>query len=446
MNQEDLLNAIGMVDERMLEKSEKKPKPQQWKWIAGAVAACLVLVATFALLIFPHGYHTVEKYHVVENLSLEWKASPPQKSALCVDTMVSYAHVFRLGISVEAKVLRIFPDVYFSIGLNQWFRVAELSVENVIVGNNVPSIIYCLLPYSIADDSIVQYDVLVACVLQVGVDGGHPLVNVTTNQLERFGTLFFLEYGHCGVFTNGVLDTSIMAVDGWERLVHICSGENWCESDHPDYPFKQGATLAEVRKAIRKDAVFDTKYALRRNVVTLSSTLSGKVRSAIEQIQTTTGNSYYVFGGSGNADQLQFTYVRYIDGYRTNDRINIDFGTNQVTRTEEQFNNEDIENTQGQQNLADAIGRISPESIKTPLSPKVDEGYERVYNGWTAQYMKVDDRVFCLIAINWNDVSKKTQHIMRVVSIRKIVMPDGTICDCPSFNTTEKLENYLASL
>ena len=131
---------------------------------------------------------------------------------------------FSIGITVKAKVVENYPDLYYEFGANSpyrptAYRLILMETVEVIIGENVPQYFLYLIPDEFFVDMSV-YDSLLISMSQRGVEN-YVLKNGTRNEIECFDLLVFgdsgdhPDLGNMIAFSNGIFDESLWQNEGW---------------------------------------------------------------------------------------------------------------------------------------------------------------------------------------------------------------------------------------
>jgi len=414
MNQEDLMNAIGTVDEEVLEKTEQKPKSRKLL-VSGLVAAVACLVLVLVLPFAGPGYHTVaEKPLFFKPIVYESNTE--------VNMSVDLYGGFKNGISLEVKLTKLFRDTYFNLTDADCWRVAEFTVLDTIVGSNVPKVIYLRLPAAQYKnwEKLKKYDSLIVSVWQVALEGAYPMVNMRTNKVERFGTLFGVD-SYAVAMKNGKMD---------ESYSHICK----TDTCHENALFVSGRSLADAKKAIQELAAKTLDSEGRRNVITPDKLTNDEVRKAYEYVLSTNGDSFFAPYYYSNS------YVRYIDGYMTEEVVHINLVNGTVEYSGTKYTDDILESAIKVKNV---IKKLKPEKMAVPEIPAIESGTTRIYEGHAAGYRIKSGQTYCLITLIWRDYEEGNTKSKRMVRVNKLVMPDGTIHD---YTYKGSFSDYLDSL
>ena len=394
MNREDLLEAIGIADETMLEASEKRTKRN---WLISVAAACLCcvigLAAFFALQ--PKSYRVL-----MENIS--WtpgyaigsakEDDVPPGGQIEEEDWIDYQ--FTKTMSIEARVISVLPDTYVALGLGgQAYRVLHLRVLDTIVGEGFPKTIYYLLP-AYYDPDLCEYDSLIISLAQCGAED-FILVNVDKQQVESFDFVFRKAdypayYGAFMAFKRGQLDTSLWDKAGWDaRKSLVTDMVNWDGVVYEAYPGKIGRSLSETKKKIRESANGKPKYYLQEVISRKILQAYDGGKEYLQSMKPTKESvvTHYV-PGYVNGD---VSYCRYIHGFRTNDIIAFDYETGKAYRGVDDvaFTEQDMENLPDLPWAVEHLEEILAEQCPEIDSQKVNITFARYYKHGDAVYGEI---------------------------------------------------------
>ena len=360
-----------------------------------------------------------------------------------VDEVFHPTKQFGQTMSVHVKIVEILPDTYClfnsygRIGKTA-YRILRLRVLDTIVGSNMPSQIYYLLPAYLSMD-LTEYDSFIVTVRQLGLEN-YTMVNASQQTLEAFTLLFepwSLDacWGSVMAFSDGVLDPTLWDKEGWNHAKDEVL--SWVAPNGPErYPGKQGRNIKDTKTAImnaRQLAEQERWYSWLPRVVTTNTFWWREARQTLRYVRSQEDIRHIGLRQSpiNFADSyVDASYVRYINGFETNERIymttrsldpsdillalkngNIRYEVDHFVR----FTDEDL------QNLPDLSGFI--EKVKTFDPPKVEGAEGFVLKNVDAQYTKHEDYVFGDITCTWQyekDGKKSTLWLYY------IIFPDGT--------------------
>ena len=399
MTQEDFRNQMVALEDEVPVKNVKKGS--RWKWIAGAVAACLVL-----MMVLPF---VSPRYHMVADKPLYWKPIV-YKDMTFVDGSRDLNSGFKHGIVLQVKLTKVFRDAYYDYTDSDSYRIAEFKVLDKIVGYNVPNVIYVRLSdvdYKDWND-LKEYDSLIVVVGQLAIEGAYPMVNLNTNKVERFGALFNMDT-YAVAIKNGALD---------ESFSHICETSS-CRSGHSDALFVAGRSIADCKKAIQDLAATKEDTLGVRTVITPYNLPSNEVRQAYEYIMSTNGDSYFA-----PYYYYRNSYARYVDGYVTDEVVCFDMANGTVEYLGLKYTDEMLESLIS---VEDVINKLNPSKMTIPGAAPVEKGITRVFEEHYARYYVEDGQIYSTITLIWRDYEEGKTKSIRTIRAEAHVMPDGNI-------------------
>lgn len=451
MNQEEVLKPVDTA-EAMPQPSKKSPKRKWLIGVSAAVTCFALLVGTFCM-VHRQRYGPVrktigEKSVDLTQLNYEMPDSPyidlsDIVGMIDVDEVFHPTKQFGQTMSVHAKIVEILPDTYcfydvFNRNTKTAYRILRLRVLDTIVGSNMPSQIYYLLPAYLSMD-LMEYDSFIVTVRQLGVEN-HTMVNATQQTLEAFTLLFEpwsvdACWGSVMAFSDGVLDPSLWDKDGWNHVKDEVL--SWIAPEGPErYPGKLGRNVKDTKTAIlnaRQLAEQEYWYGWLPRVVTTNTFWWKEARQELRYIRSEEGFRHIYLKQSpiNFADAyVHACYVRYINGFETNEQIYIttlafdlsdipsvlkNGGVRREVDHFVRFTDEDL------QNLPDLPDFV--EKVKTFDPPKVEGAKGLMLRNMDAQYTKYKDYVFGEVSCTWKyeeDGQKRTLRLYHVI------FPDGT--------------------
>ena len=417
MNNEDLLEAIGSADEKLLEQSERrKTKPvRTLATIAAVICVCMLLSEVVGLLI---PSHRVTKQTISWSLQMETmeQESGGSNTGACISwDWAKYQYLENL--SVEAKVVEVLPDTYgyrtaiygFSGSVPKGeYHVLRLKVLDEIVGDHFPREIYYLLPVTY-DANLMEYDSLILNLEQLGLEN-FWMYNADQSKWELFDFVFRSAYwyppeiGSIIAYKDGIMDIGLWDKEGWgkekkEVLYYV-------ESE--DYPFavKRNLSISEVKEQIRTQSEeYFAENQVARNICP-SEVVS------LDSYQWYLGAGWFsmvvqpIFGGmyaqsvDGSANG-RLVYRRMINGFFTNEYIGFekipDYEIGVAIRPFDnwiRFTNKDLKNLPDMEYVIENLETILPEKYLT-------EEYRELFLGAQGTYYKVDGAIYGVVEARW---------------------------------------------
>ncbi|MBO4363540.1 MAG: hypothetical protein J5912_04080 [Clostridia bacterium] len=439
MKDRKLFNAITKVDEKYIENAANAGvnlAPQQTGnaererpasvnrsrgvWIiAGAAAACLVLVLT-ALIVLPaltgKGGRGAQKGELPKTAPMKNGESLSGVREAFLGERPSDAETTGepdmmapgcpVQTVVEAEVLEVLPDLYYIAGYpGHPLRVAKLRVREQLCGNGFPEEIY--LRYSYYDEKIFDgFEYFYISLRQIGIED-YALVNGTANRIDFFPNMFDtatgddVGYGSVIAINNGKVDGSFWekanyAVSRWPRLGEML--EQMIDSGLAEYPATRSSTAEEVKANILERA----KGVQAVGYITSDDVFATEEAKALREYLKPAGNSMFSYSVSKipENDRASAWYTRFINGFPTEEVVLVNWNDGAhggVERFGEPYTSDDIANAP---DLGEALANLNlseltPRHIENPVA----EDFKYVVaNGI---YRKVDGKVYGIIRVLW---------------------------------------------
>lgn len=451
MDREEALQPMN-TDESVFQPPEKNSK-RKWVFILTAAVVCVSLLVGIFCVIHRQRYGAVRKTIGtttvdLAKLSYEIPDSPyidmsNLAGMIDVDEEFHPTKQFGQTMSVHVKIVEILPDTYcFFNGYGRIgrtaYRILRLRVLDTIVGSNMPSQIYYLLPAYLSMD-LTEYDSFIVTVRQLGLEN-YTMVNATQQTLEAFTLLFEpwsvdACWGSVMAFSDDVLDLSLWDKEGWSHAKDEVL--SWVAPNGPEsYPGKQGRNIKDTKTAImnaRQLAEQERWYSWLPRVVTTNTFWWKEARQELRYVRAQEDIRHIGLRQSAvnfSDDYVQASYVRCINGFETNERIymatrsldpsdillalkngNVRYEVDHFVR----FTDEDL------QNLPDLSDFV--EKVKTFDPPKVEGAEGLVLKNVDAQYTKYKDYVFGDVTCTWQYEEDGQE---RILWLYHIIFPDGT--------------------
>lgn len=412
MNNEDLLEAIGSADEKLLEQSERrKTKPvRTLATIAAVICVCMLLSEVVGLLI---PSHRVTKQTISWNLQMETMQQESSGSNAGASTSWDWAkYQYLENLSIEAKVVEVLPDTYDCLGdsRNGNYHVLRLKVLDEIVGDHFPKEIYYLLPVTY-DADLTEYDSLILNVAQLGVEN-YWMYNADQNRLEVFDFVFRyhpwypLEYGSVIAYKDGKMDVGLWDKEGWSKRKQKVL--YYVESEEYPFPVKRNLSISEAKEQIRlqSEQYFEDNPEKREHFIAEVKTVdsyrsylgAGWFSMVVKPIFGGVYAQYLQTNGVGNGELV---YRRMINGFFTNEYIyftkHMEYGIEIATRpfyNWVRFTHKDLKKLPDMEYVIENLETILPEMYLT-------EEYKERFLGVTGTYYKVGDVVYGVVEARW---------------------------------------------
>lgn len=406
MNTEDLLEAIGEADEKMLEQSEKRKTKPLRRMAAIAAVICVCMLISLVVNLLKPTPTTQPSGNKISAEKITWNME--QKVLIQSSSGVSGAiletqgpaYQFAYDMSIEAKVIQVLPDTYAIPGRStgsQRYRVLHLEVKDTILGKNFPKEIYYLLPNTM-DPDLTEYDSLILNLRQLGVEN-YLLINVDQSRAETFDYVFgrindyAADFGGMMAFKDGILDTSLWDKEGWgEKRDYML----WMAETSKIYPGRIGRSVEETKQAIH--------------------TLAEKFKDYREKYYATEVLTNEMFAGFGSATLFSYLepfkngtfaqtlrerdgsldFCRIINGFSTNEYIGFSIEANAAGRWGEEFTQEDMESLPDLAWVVENLEKVLPAEYAT------EEAMKR-FCGVRGCYYKLDDAIVGVVTVEWGD-------------------------------------------
>lgn len=445
MNNEDLLEAIGEADEKMLEQSEKRRNVKMLSIVATAAVAC------FALLFCVFGQHFLPTdigpahYIVEDNLPLfgELTYDPDgyigSSSGNSGGMLTQMKAVYQFGRakSIQVEIKEVLPDTYCRAGSTQAYRILRLKVIDSIVGENIPDEIFYLLPAYLSVD-ILDYDCFIMTIEQQGLEN-YVMINATQKRAEAFTFLFAAStvsnpsYGSILAFSNDQLDVSLWDREGWGQKKDEVI--NWLsDCDCVEYPGKFNRNIEDTKKAILEArAMMDSRFYDLTEILTSDVFAYREAKKALAHIESSGDGAFWHiayydenFGAlNGKMRKIQANYRRVINGCYTNEIVTIStmIGDDnhmydsaiRVTYPQEHFTEADIEKLPDVASFINNIGAISP--------PVRESGAEVYLANAIGYYEKYNGVVFGFVRCIWR---YEENGEWKTMNTYYLIYPDNT--------------------
>lgn len=456
---------------------ETKPKRGLGrKWMIGIVVAvtCIALIVGAFCVVHRQRYGPVrkaigEKFVDLTQLSYAIPDSPyidlsDIVGMIDVDEVFHPTKQFGQTMSVHAKIVEILPDTYcfydvFNRNSKTAYRILRLRVLDTIVGSNMPSQIYYLLPAYLSMD-LQEYDSFIVTLRQLGVEN-YTMVNATQQTLEAFTLLFEpwsvdACWGSVMAFSDGVLNPSLWDKEGWNHVKDEVL--SWIAPDGPErYPGKLGRNVKDTKTAIlnaRQLAEQEYWFTWLPRVVTTNDFYWKEARQALRYV----GEGGLLHSGlhqssiNFNEYHVYAYYTRYINGFETNEGVTIStrqfssFKTflqairngypRDVYYSYYQFTEEDL------QNLPDLPGFVEKAKSFAPMIEEGETGHQ-LYS-IDGRYEKYNGYVFGGVTCVWR-YEVDGQEKRKGVYYR--LFPDGSYMqvDVPgSLQESDAMKDWIA--
>ncbi|MBE6544130.1 MAG: hypothetical protein E7675_06990 [Ruminococcaceae bacterium] len=429
----DVVERFISMDNKLQKKANKqKPKGIWLRFVA--IAACLVLILSAAIVvpmlieddpgIIP-GTGTTETpdhTHIIFDATVSPEKLNGNSLEFIVGSSVSISgsadsappeFEFSTGIAVKAKVVKNHPDKYYKLDVSSEYRptayrLIQMETMEVISGENVPQYFLYLIPeYVYVDMSV--YDSLLISMDQIGVEN-YVLKNATQNRMESFELPMFADYqdnpelGNIIAFSNGIFDESLWQNKSWlygyQFAIHYL--------DNPEYSdlvVSRGDSERTVISAIKDQYDWWCGGNYQPWSVTTLNFTTKAAKDALEYVKPFTNGVFSQIYQHG-----KLIFRRYINGCQTEETITIDLLTEEVTYSEVRYTKEDM--AQMENISAHLSEKASEYAEQLPIPPHTDpNGKELLCLNLYAWYVKADGKLYGVIKTAWRYQEKDDWYI-----------------------------------
>lgn len=389
-----------------------------------AIAACLLLIVSTALIILPmlRGGGPVNPPDTTGSVALVQSGSTitGKQELFYGNTDVGEggnadmaAPGFEIQTVIEAEIIEVLPDTYYyAAGYYLPLYVARVRVVDQIRGEGLPGEIFLCYPYY--DRSVFDgFERFIMSLEQTGVEN-YMLVNDTQGRVDYFSNMFEvtltrdLGYGSVIAFNDGRVDSSF-----WDNTDHLISKVNIGKSyfdnllSNPDYyyyPASKNSTLLGVRSNILALSADKDNYHVRErgcDYVTLDDIFVTEEAQSLRSYLEPTEKSVFMQEIIVNPDRTIAFYTRVINGFLTNEEIIIG-GYNgeagNILRMGDSYPPETLDSVPD-------IGAALAELDLSTLSPphiEITETMSFSHSSASAVYRLVDGAVYGIVRVIWN--------------------------------------------
>ena len=316
---------------------------------------------------------------------------------------------FYINTVIQANVIEVLPDYYYTPDLSIRYLVAKLSVVESIRGSGLPNEILMRFPYY-TSDIFDGYDTFIFSLQQVGVEN-FMMINDTKREVTYFPHMFDVEmvadlgYGSVIAFKDGKVDTSF-----FDKANHFNGGGYIAKLlQDPSlyfYPVGYDTTLDEakvnIKELSRKSSeesmyVSDQPYDyLKVDDIFVSD--EGKIiKSYLEPSEM----SVFMQEIYPREDRVVATYTRVINGFVTEEQITINGYTGEngnVSQSDTRYNENDLTKIP---NIGEALESINLSELE-PSHIEVVDGMYFKYAKAMGVYRKVDGKIYGIVRVIWN--------------------------------------------
>lgn len=314
------------------------------------------------------------------------------------------AFQFSVGITVKAKVVRNHPDSYYKLDVSSEYRpvayrLIQMETVEVIIGKNVPQYFLYLIPeYVYVDMSV--YDSLLISMSQVGAEN-YVLKNGTQNRMEAFELPVFgdgqnhPELGNIIAVSDGIFDEGLWQSNNWIYGYQFAK----LYLDDPgagNLVVYRGDSESTVISAIKEQIKEWYPVSFEEPSVITLDFKTQEAKAAIEYVKPFANG---VFSQSYDGEK-KLLFRRYINGCQTEETVQIDLLTEEVTYSEIRYTKEGMERIE---NIAAHLSEKANEYKKQlPTPPHIaPDGKTLLCLNLYAWYVKADDKLYGVIKTVW---------------------------------------------
>ena len=405
------------------ERLRQKNKKAKGVWLRfGAIAACFALIIS-AVIVVP----------MLRDSDDNPIINPPNNDVPSISTIISgnkitgkqeliygdpssvsegeasiLAPGFYINTVIQANVIEVLPDYYYTPDLNTRYLVAKLSVVESIRGSGLPTEILMRFPFY-SSDIFDGYDTFILSLEQVGVEN-YMMINDTKHEVTYFPHMFEVEmitdlgYGSVIAFKDGKVDTSF-----FDKANHFGMGDYISNAlKNPSlylYPVSYDTTLNEAKANIKELAqkssdesmfVSDTPC----DYITVDDIFVSDEGKQIKNYLEPSELSVFMQEIYPREDRVVATYTRVINGFVTEEMVTINGYTGEngtVSQSDIRYNETDLAQIP---NIGEALASMDLSELK-PSHIEIVDGMNFKYSSAMGVYRKVEDKVYGIVRIIW---------------------------------------------
>ena len=414
-----------LIEKHIEQKERLRQKKQKAKGIwfrFGAIAACFLLIAS-AVIVVP----------MLRDSGDNPIINPPNNDVPSISTIISgnkitgkqeliygdpssvsegeasiLAPGFYINTVIQANVIEVLPDYYYTPDLSTRYLVAKLSVVESIRGSGLPTEILMRFPFY-SSDIFDGYDTFILSLKQVGVEN-YMMINDTKHEVTYFPHMFEVEmitdlgYGSVIAFKDGKVDTSF-----FDKANHF-GMEDYISNalKNPSlylYPVNYDTTLNEAKANIKELAqkssdesmfVSDTPC----DYITVDDIFVSDEGKQIKNYLEPSELSVFMQEIYPREDRVVATYTRVVNGFVTEETITINGYTDEngnVSQSDIRYNETDLAQIP---NIGEALASMDLSELK-PSHIEIVDGMNFKYSSAMGVYRKVEDKVYGIVRIIW---------------------------------------------
>ncbi len=408
------------IQKKISEKTGLAPRSRRphLRRPSAAVAACIgvIVVAVLLAIMIPMigGEDTVDPDHdsthipsiptVTTGGMLTGKQEVTWGTPLSLETNASIiAPGFYYNIVIEAQVLEILPDTYYTPDLPSiGYRVARLSVLDTLRGQGLPQEIFFRFPYY-GGEVMLGFDCFILSLRQIGVEN-YMMINEQQREVAYFPDMFQVEcvddlgYGSVIAFNRGVVDESF-----WNPLTHFHgSGTIKRMLDWDLYPVSRGDTVEQAKEGILAHMQMDGAHISGDRcayVTTDDIFVSDEAREAQRALEPSS-TSVFMQTMYPNEDRVIAIYTRVINGCVSDEVITFNAYTGEVGDVSWRGERYTAQELGAVPDIGSVLQSLDLSAIEPPHATGKD-GMRLHYAQATGVYRKVDGKLYGVVRLLW---------------------------------------------
>ncbi len=396
-----------LVETHIPQKDERSQKSKQPKrlWLRlGAIAACLLLIVSVAIVA-----PMLQDKPIKLTGKQEITYGEPWSGGLTYITALPPR--FNLDTVVQANVIEVLPDYYYKPDSDYRYLIARLSIVEVILGDGLPDEILLRFPYYTAD-VFDGYDTFIFSLDQIGIEN-YMLINETTREVTYFPHMFDggdLGYGDVIAFNGGKVDTSFFdKTDQSVKAFHYKDDFLKMLEDPSahSYPVGYDTTLEEAKANIRALIQEGGIENSARRYITADDIFITDEQKQLMAYLAPSKNSVFLQRVTCYADRVVASYTRVVNGFLTDEEIVFngyyaglyghDAENGNIHISEAAYNEKDLKKMP-------KLGKILANMDLSELLPphiEITDEMQFVSSRATGIYRKVEDQVYGVIQVKW---------------------------------------------
>ena len=300
---------------------------------------------------------------------------------------------------VKAVLKEVLPDLYRPLNVYHGYRpttyrLLKFETTEVLRGEDVPETFFYRLPSNLTGE-FDRYDCFFLSMEQVGLPG-YTTVNTTDLAVEKLPLPLFEatsgepELGDVIPFTDGVFDESLWQEKSW--LYGYQFARHMLDEQDPYLVVQRGYTEEDTKNAILQEI---EQWRMPVEKVLQVSDLEGDTYAAVEELLSADKDLYaHSVWSSG------VTFTRFIDGCQTEERVQVNFETGEITYSEVRYTPSDLQTMPAIAMYVDALAAAYAEQRPNP--PRVDATGKYLCSlSVYAWYAKAGDTAYGICKTTW---------------------------------------------